>query len=663
MALSFTKKRDWRTNEREQAKSLADDSDDSTSKMTTKAVPRKARSKPMNNPIRIFVQHVNQTLVLLFALLMIVIAPTGTSTLNAQEPTAREKKALRLLKTNIDRAGKQYKVEKLDTSQRYINQAIKQVEALSTGASAELLDLIKPEYERLKVAHKLLTDAGQTLDPLKPLPAPPADMGNVSFKSAVAPILVAKCGNCHVTRNRGDFSSASFEALTNSTMIAFGLPQDSRLIEVIESGEMPKGNLKVEPAELATLKAWIQQGAKFDGEDPKLNLSEYASDATTPNRNRRRNMEAALPTGNETVSFGLHIAPILIENCGTCHMNDNPRGNLNMGTFRTLLTGGDAGSPLAPGKSKDSFLFKRIESGEMPPNGKLDAKLIGLIGKWIDEGAKFDGGNVRLPTRTVAAKVKADSQSHDELVADRQALSEKTWTLVMDDVEAISIGSDNFTVVGSTTESRLTDVSHNIEKMVPKISSALRSDSAGPFVKGNVTVMVFDRRYDFSEFGKMVEQLDFPKEVSGYWGYTTIDAYATVLMTRNKNPDDINVSLAQQLAAVHVANLAPDVPRWFADGVGYWTAKKLYSKDETVKSWDVDAKAAAASMIKPDDFIQNKMPADKAALVAYLFVRQLKSDSSRFNKLMKAMRDGGSFSDSFGTAFGMQPEQMFGKMK
>ena len=608
-----------------------------------------------------FAQFLKQTLALLVATALIVTV--STSTLAAQEPTPREKRAVRQLKTNIDRAGKQYKAKKLPASQKYINAAIKQVDTLSSGARTELLELIKPEYERLEVAHKLLTDAGQTLNELKPLPAPAAEMGAVSFKTAVAPILVAKCGNCHVSRNRGDFSSASFEALANSTMIAFGLPQDSRLIELIESGEMPKGNLKIEPAELATLKAWIKQGAKFDGEDPKLNLNEYASAAATPDRNQRRNMKAALPTGNETVSFGLHIAPILIENCGTCHINDNPRGNLNMGTFRTLLAGGDAGSPFVAGKSKDSFLFKRIEAGEMPPNGKLDAKLIGLIGKWIDEGSKFDGGNVRLPTRAVAAKVKADSQSHDELVADRRSLAEKTWTLVMDDVEAISITSKNFTVIGSTTESRLTDVSHNIEKLVPKIADALRSDSTIPFVKGNVTVMVFDRRYDFSEFGKMVEQLDFPKEISGHWGYTTIDAYSTVLMTRNKTPDDVNVSLAQQIAALHTANLAPDVPRWFADGVGYWTAKKLFSRDDAVKSWDIDAKSAAASMIRPDDFIKNNMPADKAALVSYLFVRQLKSDTTRFNKLMQLMRDGGGFADSFGSAFGMQPEQVFGKRK
>ena len=47
-----------------------------------------------------------------------------------------------------------------------------------------------------------------------------------------------------------------------------------------------------------------------------------------------------------------------------------------MTSFRTLLAGGDAGPPLVPGNAAESLLFKQIEAGEMPPTGKLDAKLI-----------------------------------------------------------------------------------------------------------------------------------------------------------------------------------------------------------------------------------------------------------------------------------------------
>ena len=189
-------------------------------------------------------------------------------------------------------------------------------------------------------------------------------------------------------------------------------------------------------------------------------------------------MEPKLPTGKETVSFGLHVAPIILENCAQCHINNNPRGNFSMADFRGLLRGGDGGNPIEPGNSANSPIVKRLRGDGvevMPPGGKLDDKIINIVAKWIDEGAAFDGGDQLLAMNTVAAKVKADSQSHEELTADRTKLASQTWSLVMDKVESNSIPSKNFLVTGSTNESRLTDVSKLSEKLAPKIASALSS--------------------------------------------------------------------------------------------------------------------------------------------------------------------------------------------
>ena len=366
-----------------------------------------------------------------------------------------------------------------------------------------------------------------------------------------------------------------------------------------------------------------------------------------------------MPTGKESVSFGLHVAPILIENCGRCHISNNPRGNLSMASFRSLLTGGDAGSPLVPGKAADSLLFQRIEAGEMPPTGKLDIKSIEAIGKWIDEGASF-GDDPRLEIEVVAAKAKADSQTHDQLVAERMDRAQNTWKLVMHDEAATSLSSANFVVIGSHRDDRLADVSRLAESLVPKISTTLRRDASEPLVKGNITVFLFERRYDFSEFGKMVERREFPKEISGHWGFNTVAAYAAVLMPRNQTPENIKILLTQQIVAIQTASLAADVPTWFADGVGYWTAKKIHSREEAVKSWDADAWAAANTMNRPDDFIMNRMPSDQAARVSYLFVKTLKSDGTRFRKLTRLMQEGNTFANSFQLAFGSAPDKLFG---
>ena len=89
---------------------------------------------------------------------------------------------------------------------------------------------------------------------------------DVSFSKEVAPIIVAKCGKCHVSNARGSYGIGSFEALMKSGSITPNDPASSNFIEVIESGEMPKGGQKVRAEELNTLKNWIAQGAKFDGE-------------------------------------------------------------------------------------------------------------------------------------------------------------------------------------------------------------------------------------------------------------------------------------------------------------------------------------------------------------------------------------------------------------
>ena len=596
--------------------------------------------------------------------LAILVVGLVSTQAQAQAPTPKQKQAVKQLKTSIDRAGKQFTAKKFEASVQYIQQAMQLIDSLAVNASPEVIELMKPQYDRLEKAHQLLSKNGQKLDPLKPLPKPMTGDGEpVSFKTAVAPILVAKCGNCHVNRNRGDFSAATFEALDGSTMIAYGLPDTSRLIEVIVSGEMPKGGLKVEPEELQTLKTWIKQGAKFDGDSPKQSLNEFVTTATPPPRDRQR-MEPKLPSGKETVSFGLHVAPIILENCAQCHINNNPRGNFSMADFRGLLAGGDGGNPVQPGNSGNSPIIKRLRGDGvevMPPSGKLDDKVIDVVAKWIDEGAAFDGRDQRLLMRTVAALVKADSQSHEELTEERITLAAQTWKLVMDTVKSKTVPSKNFLVTGSTNESRLTDVSKLSEKLAPKIASALRASTKKPLVKGNISIFVFDKRYDFSEFGKMVEQRDFPKEINAHWGFNTIDAYATVLMTRNQNAEDVQVPLAQQIAAIHVANLAPDMPRWFADGVGLWTARKVFSRDESMKTLDADAEAAAARMNKPDDFVQNRMPSDKAAMVSYLFIKQLRSKSSNYGKLMSGLASGNSFEESFRAAYGGSPSELLGQ--
>ena len=369
--------------------------------------------------------------------LMCVVAFAGlmSAPSSADEPTNKERQQLRRIKDEIDKAGRLYKAKKYELSAAAIRNAQRRTIELTKGAGPELLEIVTPEYKRLEKAHRLLTDAGQTLRALDPLPPPVSAAGpQISFVNQIAPIIVSRCGSCHVNQNRGDFSAASYQALGSSTMVAVGLPNDSRMIEVIVDGDMPP-NGSVPKSELDTLKNWIAQGAKFDGNNPRQNLRQIVRANNSP----ANTTVTARPTGNETVSFGLHVAPILLDSCGQCHIEtNNPRGNLNMGSFRQLLAGGDSGSPISPGDAMASLITQRMSADDgsvMPPSGKLDDKVIDVVRKWIDEGAKFDGGdNDRMPTQRVAAVAAADNQTHEELAAARRALSAKNWQLIMPDV-------------------------------------------------------------------------------------------------------------------------------------------------------------------------------------------------------------------------------------
>ncbi len=583
-----------------------------------------------------------------------------SSQVAAQEVTRQQQRKIADVEKQITKAGDAFKDEKLDRSTALIKRAQSSLESLYEKATPELVELIKPQHERLAKAHQLLVKSGKKLKELQPLPDGIGGFGEVSFVQHVAPILIAKCGNCHVNRSRGQFSAATYEALIASTTVTDGMADKSRLIEVIESGDMPKGGLTIEADELAVLKKWINAGAKFDGAQPSQDLPDLVG-AMSPGNDA--DIAINKPTGDETVSFGLNVAPVLLEHCGECHITRNPRGNLNMAMYRTFVRGGDSGAVIKPGDSAGSNLIMRLRgtggAEVMPPRGKLDDAVVNDIAKWIDEGAKFDPGDVALAMSAVAAKAKAASLTHDELVVQRRAQSNKVWKLAMTDIEPTTANLDNFYVMGTTNESKLTDVGLFADKTSQDVAKFLKT-TAEPFIKGNGTIYVFERRYDFSEFGKMVERVEFPQGLKSHWKHDTTNAYASLILTKDKSAEDVQVSITHQVAALHVADMSSSIPRWFSDGVGLLVASRLHSSEPGVKGLDAAAMNAVTAMKNADDFMKNKMAEDQAGLVSYLFVKDLRSDAGRFRKLMKQLESGTDFESAFRKVYGATPIEAFG---
>ena len=369
-------------------------------------------------------------------------------------------------------------------------------------------------------------------------------------------------------------------------------------------------------------------------------------------------MKAA--TGKETVSFSIDIAPVLVANCTGCHINaQNVRGGLNMDTFQQLLRGGDGGPIYVPGKPAESPIVQRLKStgNDRMPQGRnpLTTEQIAKVEKWIEEGATFDGESPRSTMQRIFRVATAERATHEELTKDRIETSAANWRLGMPNIDNQLVETDNFLLIGNVDKSELESIGKMAEKVAPQVLRTFRGSSRDPLVKGRVTLFVFNKRYDYSEFGKMVEQRTLPREWRGHWRFDVVNAYGALL------PDDEATNealLAEQIGGVYAASLGKTVPYWFAEGAGRLVAARVDKRDETVISWEDDFPAAVAKMNKPDDFLTGKISTEDADLIAYKFVESLMGDSRRSGQLLKGLREGVPFDQCFQAVYGGNPQQV-----
>lgn len=99
--------------------------------------------------------------------------------------------------------------------------------------------------------------------------------GELLFERDIRPILRAHCLDCHGgeddPQGKLDLRLVRFAVAGGESgpSVVAGKPEESLLLERVRSGEMPPGESKVTPAELATLTEWIRQGAKTARPEPE----------------------------------------------------------------------------------------------------------------------------------------------------------------------------------------------------------------------------------------------------------------------------------------------------------------------------------------------------------------------------------------------------------
>lgn len=99
------------------------------------------------------------------------------------------------------------------------------------------------------------------------------------------------------------------------------------------------------------------------------------------------------------ISFSREIAPILVTQCLACHNADKAKGGYRMHTFDALGLAGKSGEvPLVPNQPGQSELYKRLVTSDaedrMPQEADaLPEEQVGLIRRWIEQGANLDAGD------------------------------------------------------------------------------------------------------------------------------------------------------------------------------------------------------------------------------------------------------------------------------
>ena len=107
-----------------------------------------------------------------FSIAVLTVLFCWTTSTSAQDLSAKEKRSVKAVKQQIDRAAKAFQSKRYSSSAKAIEKAMEELqETLADGARQELLDALKDDFARLKKAHELLTEQGESLPALTAMPS------------------------------------------------------------------------------------------------------------------------------------------------------------------------------------------------------------------------------------------------------------------------------------------------------------------------------------------------------------------------------------------------------------------------------------------------------------------------------------------------------------
>jgi hypothetical protein len=121
--------------------------------------------------------------------------------------------------------------------------------------------------------------------------------------------------------------------------------------------------------------------------------------------------------------YETEVKPILERHCLKCHgAGPKIRGGFRLDSREAVLRGGDLGPAALPGDPAQSLLVKAINyiELEMPPSGKLPAREIDVLTRWVSVGLPWaqDSRPISVPPRDRAEDSRAATRPNKPAPAD-----------------------------------------------------------------------------------------------------------------------------------------------------------------------------------------------------------------------------------------------------
>jgi hypothetical protein len=562
-------------------------------------------------------------------------------------------------------------------------EAEKKLEELNDQARKFITDAqLSPADRSVASLTKLLTTNRQRV--AKALGKP--DPTLISFSSEVAPILAGRCGNCHGSDNpRGRLDLTSFATMKrggqNGVLLVPKQAQRSLLMLRVTTenvqARMPKNGNALDRSELEKIYTWINQGAIFDGEDQATPLAELKSDG-------RKEPDAppvmiTKATGNEKVSFVRDIAPTIVNLCTGCHRGNDPNSGLSVETFENLMRGGDSGRVIIAGNLDGSRLWQLVGAGEQPrmPQGqaRITRKFHADLRTWIEEGAKFDGGDPKLPMRRLVptedelAMERLAALSPDEFRQMREQRTADQWKRVSARVTARFVTSDEFYVYGDASEDRLKQVSDWAGQYIGELRSMFGIQGR-PVWKGRLTIFVMKDRFGYTELNQVLHRRSTAKDVHGHAHITTgfEDAYIAVEDIGDEPGEThggLHLSVVDHITGAYLQKSGTSLPQWVIRGTGLALAGRAVGSSTYIDGMGPQVLDALKGLERPEDlFTDGRFGPGEVGPVGYSIVKfMMKAGGPRkFGQFISRLQSGANMRaavtavystdlKSFGTAY------------